>query len=507
MTKHFQVVDLFAGPGGLAEGFSSVRDGDGQKPFQIALSVEKEPSAFATLRLRSFVRQFDTNPPAYYDYISGVLSKDELIEAHPDEWAAAVAETMMLELGTEAAQSVLDPVLDTIRDNADGHTVLIGGPPCQAYSVVGRARNRGIEDYDPSKDHRHFLYQEYIRILSRLRPVAFVMENVKGMLSSKIDGELIIDRILKDLRAAGGSQDSYNLFPLVTGGKWPLGGHVIRCEDYGVPQKRHRVILFGIRSDLCLNPSIGELSGQALEKVGVQATVKTVLEGMPKLRSGLSRQEDSPEAWNLASARAFRKAAMACRNHDQSLNAVATSLDKYAAEAEAGRELPRSSTQVSPVLDNRLGALLSDPSLTTLSNNETRGHMEGDLARYAFASAFAEHFKRSPKATEFPSTLAPDHANWDSGKFADRFRVQCWHAPATTVTSHISKDGHYFIHPDPSQCRSLTVREAARIQTFPDNYHFEGNRTQQYVQVGNAVPPLLARDIAQLISVLLSRIG
>jgi len=152
-----------------------------------------------------------------------------------------------------------------------------------------------------------------------------------------------------------------------------------------------------------------------------------------------------------------------------------------------------------------------DKKVSGVCNHSTRGHIAKDLFRYLFASCYANVFEKSPKLKDFPINLLPEHRNikqaLDGGLFSDRFRVQLQNKPSTTVTSHISKDGHYFIHYDPSQCRSLTVREAARLQTFPDNYFFCGPRTSQYTQVGNAVPPLLANQIAGIVFELLNRQG
>jgi DNA (cytosine-5)-methyltransferase 1 len=502
MVRAFKVVDLFAGPGGLAEGFSSLRGPSRQRIFDVVLSIEKEPTAFATLRLRSFFRQFEEAPEEYYQYLGQLISHPDLTEQYPVEWKRAVDETAMLELGTDGATKLLDPILDRLRANSGDRIVLIGGPPCQAYSLVGRARNRGIAGYDAAGDHRHFLYQEYIRIIGRLQPIAFVMENVKGMLSSHVAGESMIEKIMEDLRGAGGSSDSYHLVPLAIDDRGTHPGHVIRSEEFGIPQRRHRVILLGLRSDVWSVRSAGARM-PILQPSTSRSSVASVLHGMARLRSGLSKGMDYPSSWRSEAVGAFRTAARACAKVE-GLRAVAKRLTAHAEQVARMGDLPRRSNQVTAPVDNRLALWLTDPRLAHLPNHESRGHMSEDLARYAFASTFAEVVGHSPKASEFPQALAPSHRNWGTGKFADRFRVQLWDEPATTITSHISKDGHYFIHPDPLQCRSLTVREAARLQTFPDNYLFEGNRTQQYVQVGNAVPPLLARQIAELLANILT---
>ncbi|MBB3149765.1 DNA (cytosine-5)-methyltransferase 1 [Phyllobacterium trifolii] len=516
MPEKFAVVDLFAGPGGLGEGFSGFENSFGSNPFSIAFSVEKDPAAHSTLRLRSFFRQFGRNPPAeYYDFINGKIKEPDWDALYPQHWDIACTEALLLELGTESVRRQLDSKIEVIRERYGGNTVVIGGPPCQAYSLVGRARNRGVNGYVAREDGRHFLYKEYIRILERLRPAAFVMENVKGILSSKIDGEAVFTQVLADLRGVGTGEDSYTLLPITKGSN---GSHlqnsdyapsdfIVRSEEFGVPQARHRVIVVGLRNDLAANSQIK--NHRLLIKNGVErTTVLNVLKAMPKQRSGVSKGHDDYASWHAAVSQAVEKIQRLPTNAAVSLlkdiqSRASSILEKTCSESFTTARFVPGASLVDGSCSSQLQKWILDQRIQTLANNDTRRHMPMDLARYLYAAIYSEITGVSPKSTDFPSELAPAHKNWLSGKFSDRFRVQVWHQPATTVTSHISKDGHYFIHPDPEQCRSLTVREAARLQTFPDNYYFKGNRTEQYVQVGNAVPPFLARQIAEAVHSLL----
>ena len=255
MQDEFTIVDLFAGPGGLAEGFSQVTASDGSKPFKIALSVEMEKAAHATLLLRTFLRQFpDGFPPEYYHFLNTGSSEPDWKLLYPVEWSRAEIEALRLTLGEAETGRVLGERLRELRRNHGDNTLVIGGPPCQAYSLVGRARNRGIKGYTPEGDHRHHLYRDYIRILAELRPAAFVMENVKGMLSSAVAGGKIFEHILADLRTA--SSEGYVLVALTP--RHGSAGHnelrpsdfIVRAERHGLPQARHRVMIIGLRSDL-----------------------------------------------------------------------------------------------------------------------------------------------------------------------------------------------------------------------------------------------------------------
>lgn len=506
----FKVIDLFAGPGGLGEGFSALDKGD---TFSVAVSAEMETSAHQTLTLRSFFRHVQGDSKAldaYYNFCNSDHAQHPR-DLFPSAWAVATSEAKQLTLGVPEHNAELDNIIKG-KKLKDDHTVLIGGPPCQAYSLVGRSRNLGKTDYVAEEDHRHFLYREYLRILHKARPAVFVMENVKGILSAKVGGRQVFHDILRDLTdpgkaLGGGTGLKYTIHSLVTPVKFEPGmdpetidakDFIIHAEQYGVPQARHRVILLGVRKDM------GYESQHLLSKVP-PINVRTVFEDFPQLRSKLGR-EDSPEKWRDTVAQLGRDlAADAHRKKKPELaGGLTAAVINLLGNLDTGAL--RYARRVSTKGSTDYQKWVRDNNITVWLNHETRSHMSSDLGRYLYAAVFAQQRGYSPKGhQEFAlKGLAPDHANWETGKFADRFRVQRYESPSTTVTSHISKDGHYFIHPDPTQCRSLTVREAARLQTFPDNYFFQGNRTQQYHQVGNAVPSLLANQIARVCKAILT---
>lgn len=517
MPKNINVIDLFAGPGGLGEGFSAYEPAGSTKGgFHIRMSVEKEASAHKTLSLRALYRVLKGTRDIrhYHDYLAGHIDRIELEAKVPEAWKEADAESLGAPRALGEDNNLIHKRLRQLaKQRADEPWVVIGGPPCQAYSLAGRSRNKGIKGYRPGADSRHFLYQEYLEVLSIIQPDVFVMENVKGILTSKVNGTRIFPSIRDDLRnpskavrgkRAQGRQYRIYSFVVSPEAKDETGNsysndtdYVIRAESYGVPQARHRVILLGVFTD------IGREPGLIQEQKTV--SIEHVLTGLPPLRSKLSKAEDGPEAWE----RAIQQQAKAIvrelgrRGPNAELSACIEDQAQALKSGSPTASRKRGNNPFSSKLSGSLRDWLDKDPPPLLLNHESRGHMESDLGRYLFSACWAEtsHSEESPipSATDFPECLAPAHANWKSGHFADRFRVQRRGRPATTVTSHISKDGHYFIHYDPSQCRALTVREAARIQTFPDNYLFEGNRTQQYVQVGNAVPPYLARQLADVV--------
>lgn len=500
------IIDLFAGPGGLGEGFSALRGPDGKKPFRIALSVEANSVAHQTLRFRAFFRSFQDGavPGEYYDALRGLLSPREVLDRYPKQAELADREAWNATLGATSRAEVNSRIEACIAGSSKW--VLIGGPPCQAYSLAGRSRNAGVDGYVPEEDHRQFLYVEYLQVIADHWPSLFVMENVKGLLSASLNHQRLFDRILGDLQSPrealrregrslmGRRNYRYRVHSVAApDARDPVGvrDYVVHAERYGIPQARHRVILIGVREDLDgLLPSLAPTC---------ESAASDVLEALPRLRSGLSGGHDSAEEWRatiegalgsswLRWLRRGATGAIADYLEDRLTKIRSPRLDRGGPFIEGHFE-PRIEREW--YLDHRLGGVVQ---------HETRGHRSDDLHRYLFVSAFGHVLNRSPRLQEFPKELLPAHRNvhnaMNGGHFNDRFRVQLRHRPSTTITSHIAKDGHYYIHYDPTQCRSLTMREAARLQTFPDNYYFCGNRTSGYGQIGNAVPPLLARQIA-----------
>jgi len=491
--KTVPVIDLFAGPGGLNEGFGSVGESDGLPAFQTVASFEMDSSAHQTLVLRHIYRDMKRGAGvtrSYHDFINGLIDWDTFVA---DEATAVLLENAtrdvhQIELGPSnraRADRLIRAALRRSMSDPGDDWVLIGGPPCQAYSLAGRSRRTNDKNF--FKDKKHFLYREYLHIIEEFSPSIFVMENVKGLLSSRHGGSKMFDLILEDLSHPKEGLE-YEIRSLVVPGAPDLlapKDFIIRAEEYGVPQRRHRVILVGVRKDLEPKVTARVLVPRS------EVSVRDAIGDLPKIRSAIAPPRDDSSA-NWISARA-------------EMYSIASRTDPIHRPKGRPRKLDTGAHHV-PYLrrssNDGYRAWIDDPDLEGITLHQARRHMRTDLLRYGYLACRAIALEKNPTLLDLPSDLQPAHNN--IGKvdtpFIDRFRVQLWNAPSTTVVSHIAKDGHYYIHPDPEQMRSLTVREAARLQSFPDNYFFRGTRTQQYSQVGNAVPPFLAHQVAQVVS-------
>lgn len=442
MIGSIPIIDLFAGPGGLGEGFASCMTGDRTPAFDVRLSIEMDPDAHRTLELRSFFRQFLKGgaPDEYYARLRGTITSETLFAAYPEHAAHARAEAWLAELGKVPTKELHERIRRAVGGSSQW--VLCGGPPCQAYSVVGRSRRGGIDD----GDERVYLYQEYLRILAEHEPSVFIMENVKGLLSSRVAGSGLFAQILADLHSPGASVGHrrstarYRVLSLVQAPrKFDAAGNplfepqdfVIRSEQFGVPQTRHRVILLGMREDLWTS------AVPTLEPKTRQIPILQVLQGLPKLRSGLSRTTDGPNEWRATLREVISSGLLKTLpngHYNEIRSAVIDGLEAVRNyRADRGGEFvpcqPSIGYRPDWFLDARIGGVL---------NHLSRPHMASDLHRYFFATAYAKVVGRSPELRDFPTALLPQHRNvTEAGKedyFDDRFRVQVADRPVKTIT-------------------------------------------------------------------------
>jgi len=408
--KQLNYIDLFAGAGGLSEGF--IRAG-----FNPIAHVEMNKDACDTLKTRAAYHWLKENgkEKIYYDYLkSETKNKEEFWRNNniPSNIIHSV-------INTEISKETLPDIFRKIDSELGGKKVdlIIGGPPCQAYSIVGRARK------DMESDPRNHLYKYYVQFLEKYQPRMFVFENVPGILSAK-NGEYL-QKIFDAVENAG-----YNV-------NIPQKKH-LNSKDFGVLQDRKRVIIIGWKKEL-----------------------------------GLSYPEFEGTENNFQILKDLFADLKPLKNGDGTLNAV---------------EYVQETTEYLKQAKIRNG-------LDFVTQHIVRPNNENDLEIYRIAVDEWNKGKRLNYAT-LPLKLIK-HNNTES--FTNRFQVVNGQGISHTVVAHIAMDGHYYIHPDKKQNRSISVREAARIQSFPDDYFFEGSRTAAFKQIGNAVPPLMAEKIAEKI--------
>ncbi len=402
-----KVLDLFAGAGGLSEGFI-------QAGCEIVSHIEADKKACSTLVTRMVYHALKKKNRLddYKNYVLGKTTRDAIIKKHGLQ--NAESSVIYEKIGENNYQDLITKVKE--RLNGARLDIIVGGPPCQAYSHIGRAR----DDQNMRRDERNFLYRYYVEFLKALQPKVFVFENVPG-LEDAGKGKYLRD--MRGLMKKAGYTTDYK---------------ILNAVNYGVPQNRKRIILVGWNKDSGLSgyPDFPEVKREYL--------VKDFFTGLPNIK--------------------------------------------------AGKDRPAGVFSVQNDLLEKLG--ITNPQVGILMDHVSRPHIKRDLAIYRRAVLLKQQGKNL-KYNNLPKYLKT-HTNEEG--FLDRFKVVDADARGShTVVAHIAKDGHYYIHPDIRQNRSLTVREAARLQTFPDDYKFEGEIGPRFKQIGNAVPPLFAKIIASTI--------
>lgn len=399
--RNLNFIDLFAGCGGLSEGFY-------KQGFKSLTHVELNKHACNTLRTRM----------EHYGYIN--------------------EDKRVLELDI-TEKNVIERITDVIDENEVD--VIIGGPPCQSFSSLGRAKDENGMVNDP----RNFLFENYVKILNHFTPKFFVFENVIGILNAKINDEKIVFDIFDKLG------ENYKV-------KYDPKMIVLNSVHYGVPQIRKRVIIIGVRKDINISPE--------------------------EVYDGIIRTHYDPDMQENERA----------------------GLKKYVTVEDAIGDLPflragegDKSIDFNPILKSEYLKKMRNLNDTILRDHVVRKHNDLDIQRYV---------EMSKNKWTFSEMLVqrPDLEHAKKRVFNNSYVVQWWDLPSKTIIAHLYKDGNQFIHPDYKQGRTLTVREAARLQSFPDNFVFEGPRTEQYKQIGNAVPPLFAEAIAKSIKKILIEI-
>ena len=414
-SKRITYIEIFAGAGGLAEGF--LREG-----YIPVVHIEMDRYASLTLQTRlafHYLKQ-KGNMDIYNNYITRKISREEFYKSVPENLINSV---ITREIREDNINTIFMKIEERMYNaGVPRINVLVGGPPCQAYSLVGRAR----DPYRMQYDKRNYLYRLYARFLMRFKPDIFVFENVPGLLSAG-KGKLWED-VKKYFRDAGYSVDY----------------HILNAYDFGVLQNRKRIIVIGWQKYLDYDYPHFEIDEEVSKfKVG------DILDDLPLLRPGEKLYTG------------------------EYLKEPGGYLRKY--------------------------EIRSDEDILTLHIARKHNERDREIYRFYIEKWFKE--KRRPEYDELPEHLKT-HRN--RKVFKDRFKVVAPDLPySQTVMAHLAKDGHYFIHPDINQLRSISVREAARLQSFPDNFYFEGPMTAMFRQIGNAVPPLMAEKIAKKIKEML----